>query len=113
MAFYLEIMKLKPLNKIIDRLNEAVKEARNGDYRDCDYLSATIKEGKVRFKVYLDDSGIAEVEIHGKKGREYPNIEEYFAERIVRWDDIELEEEPDEWNLNGFRDEEDYFKWKL
>lgn len=106
-------MKLKPLNKIIDRLNEAVKEARNGDYRDCDYLSATVKEGKVRFKVYLDDSGIAEVEIHGKKGREYPNIEEYMAERIIHWDDIELEEEPDEWNLNGFRDEEDYYRWKL
>lgn len=100
------------LNKIIDRIDREITQLRKAKP-----LKESIGCGFHAYDKYIRyafGEGWVEISIYDEKKQTWlDNISQWLEKRVVKWESIDVEEEQDEWNLNGFRDEEDFYKWKL
>lgn len=111
----------------MQRLDERVYEKFENDYYDgWDYQTKSIL---VDF--YFDDGSFIEVEMNSKNEvdvfiyhknedneRDCPNLEAYIIDNLPSWDEyVALYEKTnvyeDEWTSHGFRNEADYWKYRL
>lgn len=101
---------MKKINNIVTQLNDMLKDDKKEKYPYHKYATARYLSEGFEIAVWLDSDDV-EVCVTSDTGREYPNIEEYIADRIVDYDSIDIYEES-EWEINGFRDESDYLNYK-
>lgn len=104
---------MKKLDKIVNMIDEALIDARNGDNYDDSYCCAHVKYGEFAITGFCDKH-CREVEIYNHKSpdRCYPNLEEWLSKNIIEYDEIEIEPPYDYWNEHGFRNEADYINWR-
>ena len=101
---------MKRLDYIVAQLNDMLRDDKKEKYPYHKYATARYPSEGFVITVWLD-SDYVEVCVTSDTGREYPNIEEYIAYRIVDYDSIEVCDDS-EWEINGFRDESDYLNYK-
>lgn len=100
------------LKNIINKLNKEITNERNLNPEGRE-LSTSISYGIYDVEVEMDwDGNTKVVVINSEYERDYPNIEGYLSENIILWDEIEIEEY-DEWDDHGFKNEADFWKYRL
>ena len=105
------------LEKIIDRLNEALYENRNDGSNEEDIYSAyaTIRVGRKTIYMSVSDKygDVCEIIDDIYTGRTYENIESYLYAYITPFSEIKKNPKEDIWQRNGFRDENDFINYKF
>lgn len=105
------------LEKIIDRLNQALYENRNdgSDEEDIYSAYATIRIG--RKTIYMSVSerfgDVCEVLDTKYTERFYYNIEEFLYKHITPFSEIKRDTYENEYQRNGFRNEADFVHYKF
>lgn len=104
---------MEKLNNIIAQLDDMLADDKRDKYPYHHYATATFITERFTIEVFMDSTR-AEVLVTNKDkfGIEYPNIEKYIADRLCDYDSIEVEDD-DEWNVNGFKDESDYIRYRF
>ena len=105
------------LEKIIERLDEALYENRNdgSDEEDIYSAYATIRVGRKTIYMSVSDryGDVCEVIDDESTERFYDNIEEYIYEHITPFSDIKKDPYENEYQRNGFRNEADFVHYKF
>lgn len=107
--------KLGLLKTIVSKLDEALKDAANGDYWNEDRCCASINYKGYSITAWITNHD-AEAEVCYNGNREslhdHSNIEEYIASYVTLLCDIDIEEPDDEWNEHGFSSYQDYLNYR-
>ena len=104
------VFTMKILKKLQQLADEHFIESRNA-YPSEPYFRGSFHFGNNLVKYRVSANG-KDIEISNPKtGRYYDNIADWLCEHSISFNDIEVEE-TDEWNGNGFRDEQDYYNWR-
>ena len=127
-------MELKRLvNECVDALQESANEAWNPSWDKHDTVGATINtdDGCIDLSYYYDKKtrfwecevtvyhDYEDNEDNPKHGLSSENLQNFLAEELsncVDWDVCEEEYREatmDEWESHGFRDEADFWRWKM
>lgn len=101
---------MKKLDNIVAHLNDMLRDDKMNKYPYHKYATARYISSDIEVSVWLESISV-DVCVTSDTGREYPNIEEYIADRIVDYDSIEICDDS-EWEINGFLDESDYLNYK-
>lgn len=98
------------LDKLLSKLDRELTSSRENNPSDISTVGR-FKFGRHIISYVFDDEG-CEVEVFNPVLDTFlDNVSFFLEERCIMWNQIEVEE-PDEWDVNGFRDEEDYIYWK-
>ena len=98
------------LDKLLSKLDRELTSSRENNPSDISTVGR-FKFGRHIISYVFDDEG-CEVEVFNPVLDTFlDNVSFFLEERCIMWSQIEVEE-PDEWDVNGFRDEEDYIYWK-
>jgi len=103
------------LEKIIDRLNEALYENRNkGEEEEIYSAYATIRVGRKTIYMSVSDKvgDVCEIIDDEYTGRYYENIENFLYSHITPFNKIKENPKEDIWQRNGFRDKNDFITYK-
>ena len=110
--------------KLIEKLNRNMADAFFDAFNEKDNPRSVIAS------VEMGDGSTIETELHQDNNldvyiyhadqnneRQCPNITQYIEENLIDWDELKDaydDAEPlDEWQTNGFRDEADYWQYRL
>ena len=101
------------LEEIIIKLDEALKEQHH-QYPNDRYVETNLSIKNIDISVIIDSYKGVEVSIINGEytDRSYPNLEDYIAENIIKWDDLD-DDDYDEWDDHGFASEADYMRYKF
>ena len=103
------------LEKIIDRLNEALYENRNkGEEEEIYSAYTTIRVGRKTIYMSVSDrvGDVCEIIDDEYTGRSYENIENFLYAHITPFNEIKKDPEETIWQRNGFKDERDFIHYK-
>jgi len=105
---------MKMIEKLLDRVNEALIERRDYDDEEDDICSVTLHLGRKELFASVSEKYGNVCELTDLKFLDlfYPNIEEYLYQHIISFSDIERRPEETEWERHGFRDEKDFVNYK-
>lgn len=102
---------MKTLEKLLEKLEYKMIQAKESEpcSRKC---SGRFTFGDCIVTFYAS-SGEKDVEVwDSKNDKNLDNIAQWLVDNSLDFDDIEVEEPEDEWNINGFRSEIDYLTYK-
>lgn len=103
---------MKLLESIIHKLDKAMANIKQNN-PEKDYINGSIVHGKhhIIFSVHKD--GYKEVRVdHIEKPSWCENVEGWLERNLLDFKDIQVEDEGNEWDSNGFRNEADYITYK-
>lgn len=107
------------MNTLNESTREAIVNALNYD-PEADHAYGCVEfNDDCYVEVRIDERESLELTIYHSSDdneRPLPNVRQYIMDNIVSWEEVYndwADDDMDEWQANGFRDEADYWRYRL